>query len=81
MLFEISKPNSDSEKFDWQAVLDSWDVAAEQRKADFMEDLYHMYGEPNGLYTGLWQAFKEDAARFIRDKWNLELVESDIDQK
>ena len=77
MLFEISDRDSDSKAFNWQSVLDTWDVAAEQRKADFLDDLYVMYGRTNGLYTGLWQAFEKDAAVFIRDHWTLELIEGD----
>lgn len=55
--------------FDWQEVLDTWDVVAEQRKADFMEFLYDLYEPKNGLYTGLWQSFKEDIAQSMRDKF------------
>jgi hypothetical protein len=57
------------EGFDWQGVLDNWDVKAEQRKADFMEFLYDMYEPENGLYTGLWQRFKDDIACGMRDKF------------
>lgn len=57
------------EGFDWQEVLDTWDVKAEQRKADFMEFLYDMYEPENGLYTGLWEQFKEDIALGMRDKF------------
>lgn len=81
MSFDLSNPAAKSEKFDWQAVLDSWDVTAEQRKADFMEELYQMYGCPNGLYTGLWQAFQKDAAEFIRDIWALDLGKDETDEE
>jgi hypothetical protein len=81
MSFEISDPTLKTEGFDWQAVLDSWDVVKEQRKADFMEQLYFMYGSPSGLYTGLWQAFQKDAAEFFRDNWNLELDADDTDEE
>jgi hypothetical protein len=37
--------------------LRNWDVAAEQRKADFMEHMYRCSGRTNGCYTGLWQDF------------------------
>ena len=57
------------EGFDWQNVLDTWDVKAEQRKADFMEFLFDLYEPGTGLYTGLWQQFKDDIAWSMRDKF------------
>lgn len=57
------------EGFDWQKVLDTWDVKEEQKKADFIEFLYDLYKPDNGLYTGLWQQFKDDIARSMRDKF------------
>lgn len=55
------------EGFDWQEVLDTWDVKAEQKKADFIEFLYELYEVDNGLYTGLWQQFEKDIAVSMRD--------------
>lgn len=57
------------EGFDWQKVLDTWDVKEEQKKADFIEFLYDLYKPDNGLYTGLWQQFKDDIAWSMRDKF------------
>ena len=67
------------EGFDWQEVLDQWDVTSEQRKADFMEFLYELYEVDNGLYTGLWQRFEKDIAVSMRDLFfekNLVLVKN-----
>lgn len=55
------------EEFDWQRVLDNWDVEGEQKKADFIEFLYELYQPGDGLYTGLWQRFKEDIALSMRN--------------
>lgn len=55
------------EEFDWQRVLDNWDVEEEQKKADFIEFLYELYQPGDGLYTGLWQRFKEDIALSMRN--------------
>ena len=57
------------EGFDWQEVLDNWDVKEEQKKADFLEFLYDLYKPGDGLYTGLWQQFKDDIAQSMRDKF------------
>ena len=57
------------EGFDWQGVLDNWDVKKEQQKADFLEFLYDLYEPGDGLYTGLWQQFKDDTAWSMRDKF------------
>ena len=37
--------------------LNSWNVAEQQQRADFMEHLYRCSGRTNGSYTGLWQEF------------------------
>ena len=58
-----------SEGFDWQAVLDEWDVPSEQRKADFLEFLYEMYAPEDFTYTGLWQLFQQDLAEMFRETW------------
>ena len=50
--------------------LQNWDVKAEQRKADFMEHMYHCSGRANGLYTGLWQDFcMKEAGPTMRDEY------------
>jgi hypothetical protein len=53
--------------FDWQSVLDSWDVIWEQNKADFMEELYEFYCPASHGYTGLFQQYEKDLAEFVRD--------------
>lgn len=62
--------------------LAGWDVAAEQRKADFMEHMYQCSGRDqgppgvHGLYTGLWQEFcVREAGPAMRDKW-FEMMEA-----
>jgi hypothetical protein len=37
--------------------LQSWDVAKEQQKADFLEHIYQVYQPTNHTYTGLWERF------------------------
>jgi hypothetical protein len=64
-----------SEGFDWQAVLDTWDVPSEQKKADFLEFLYEMYAPEDFTYTGLWQRFQRDLAEMFRETWS---GESDV---
>ena len=50
--------------------LESWDVKAEQKKADFMEHMYQCSARTNGLYTGLWEAFAlGEAAPYCRDEY------------
>ena len=62
--------------------LAGWDVAAEQRKADFMEHMYQCSGRHQGppgvkgLYTGLWEEFCiREAGPAMRDKW-FEMMEA-----
>lgn len=56
--------------------LAGWDVAAEQRKADFMDHLYRCSGRKDappgikGTYTGLWQEFCiREAGPIMRDRY------------
>ena len=62
--------------------LAGWDVAAEQRKADFMDHMYQCSGRHQGppgvkgLYTGLWEEFCiREAGPAMRDKW-FEMMEA-----
>ena len=62
--------------------LAGWDVAAEQRKADFMEHMYQCSGRANGgpgvvgLYTGLWHEFCiKEAGPIMRDRY-FEMMEA-----
>ena len=54
----------------------NWDVAAEQKKADFMEHMYKCSGRTNGLYTGLWEHFCiHEAGPIMRERF-FEMVEA-----
>ena len=62
--------------------LAGWDVADEQRKADFMEHMYQCSGRANGgpgvvgLYTGLWHEFCiKEAGPIMRDRY-FEMMEA-----
>lgn len=62
--------------FDYQKILDAWDVKLEQKKADFQEHLYNVYRPSNHCYTGLWEKFcLEEAGPIMRDKY-FEMVEA-----
>jgi hypothetical protein len=45
------------------------DPIKEQQKADFMDHIYDVYQPGNGLYTGLWEKFKDEAAVHCRDEY------------
>jgi hypothetical protein len=54
----------------------NWDVAAEQRKADFTDHMYACSGRMapghplQGTYTGLWQDFcMTEAGPYCRDEY------------
>lgn len=50
--------------------LANWDVAEEQRKADFMEHMYRCSGRTNGVYTGLWKEFcLKEAGPYCRNMY------------
>lgn len=56
--------------------LRNWDVAAEQRKADFAEHMYACSGRQDpghplhGTYTGLWQDFCiKEAGPYCREEY------------
>lgn len=52
--------------FDFQAILDNWNVDDEQSKADFLDALYEFYAPGTGCYTGLFQRFQQDITEFAR---------------
>jgi hypothetical protein len=54
--------------YDIENVLLTWDVVAEERKANFMEFLYRKYQPENHCYTGLADRFKEELFLTFRDK-------------
>lgn len=57
-----------TEAFDHQEVLNSWDFKEEQKKADFLERLYQVYKPTDHCYTGLWQRFlNEEAGPYCRN--------------
>lgn len=54
------------EGFDYQTILENWNVDDEQSKADFLDALYEFYAPGNGCYTGLFQRFQADLVDFAR---------------
>jgi len=52
--------------FDYQKILDNWNVDEEQSKADFLDALYEFYAPGNGCFTGLFQRFQADITEFTR---------------
>ncbi len=62
--------------------LRNWNVAAEQKKADFMEHMYNCSGRSNkdhpmhGLYTGLWQSFCINEAGLLMRERYFEMMEA-----
>lgn len=55
-----------TQDFDYQKILDNWNVDEEQSKADFLDALYEFYSPGTGCYTGLFQRFQADLAEFAR---------------
>lgn len=71
-----------SNNFDYQKILNNWNVAKEQQKADFLEHMYNCSGRRDpahpmhGLYTGLWQDFcVREAGPIMRDRY-FEMLEA-----
>ena len=55
-------------KYDYQTILDNWNITEQQQRVDFMEHLYDVYKPSNNCYTGLWQRFcQEEAGPYCRD--------------
>ena len=44
-------------------------VEHDRMRAAHMEMLYQLSGRTNGLYTGLWDEYKEKAASLARELW------------
>jgi len=55
---------------DYKTLLNNWSVIDEQRRADFIDWLYWVYERDNGLYTGLWQQFRQDLVELARNNLN-----------
>lgn len=53
--------------FDLEKILRTWDVAWEQSKADFLDELYEHYSPDDYCYTGLFQRYQKDLCEFVRD--------------
>lgn len=57
-------------KYDYQTILDNWNVTEQQQRIDFMEHLYEVYKPSNHCYTGLWQRFcLEEAGSYCRQMY------------
>jgi hypothetical protein len=54
------------EKFDYQKILENWNVDEEESKVKFLEALYEFYKPSNGCYTGLFQRFQSELTEFAR---------------
>ena len=54
------------EKFDYQKILENWNVGEEESKVKFLEVLYEFYKPSNGCYTGLFQRFQSELTEFAR---------------
>lgn len=46
-------------------VLAEWDLIDQENRVMFMEFLYDIYNRQDGLYTGLWEAYKDTAADLL----------------
>lgn len=58
--------------FDLEKILLTWDVAWEQSKADFLDELYEFYSPDDYCYTGLFQRYQRDLCEFVRDHSRLD---------
>jgi len=58
--------------FDLAKILRTWDVAWEQNKADFLDELYEFYSLEDHCYTGLFQRYQKDLCEFVRDHTRLD---------
>ncbi len=54
-------------QYDVDHILFHWDAFHENRKAEFMEELYQAYQPADHTFTGLWERFKEDLANLYRN--------------
>lgn len=49
-----------------EGVLLAWDVAAEQRKVEFLDKLYFFYEPSTKTYSGITQRFLQDVHDYYR---------------
>ena len=57
-------------KYDYQTILDNWNITEQQQRVDFMEHLYDVYKPGNNCYTGLWHRFcLEEAGGYCRQMY------------
>jgi hypothetical protein len=57
-------------KYDYQTILDNWNIKEQQQRVNFMEHLYDVYKPDNNCYTGLWQRFcLEEAGGYCRQMY------------
>ena len=52
-------------------------VDLDQRRTEFMEELYQRSGRTNGLFTGLWQEYAHKIAEKVRDSDTLQQILND----
>ena len=63
--------------FDYQEILNHWDVNLEQQKANFLEHMYNVYRPSSHTYTGLWKRFCiTEAGPLVRTQF-LEALKAD----
>lgn len=62
--------------FDYQKILNNWDIKKENQKTEFLDHMYKCAGRQDkshpmcGLYTGLWQDFCiKEAGPVMRDQY------------
>ena len=49
-------------------VLVNWDLREQEARTKFLDYLYDFFGSTDGLYTGLWECYKEGVALAFRDE-------------
>ena len=51
-------------------------VDLDQRRTEFMEELYQRSGRTNGLFTGLWDEYSRKIAAKVRDTEQDDILQS-----
>lgn len=52
-------------------------VDLDQRRTEFMEELYQRSGRTNGLFTGLWAEYCQKIGEKVRDSDTLQQILND----